>query len=567
MVNCRFIALLLVLLIVRKQGMQAQSTVNAAGIVQGKVTTRGHEPLEYANVVVFSANDSSLIGGGITNKAGLFYITNIPFGTYYIVVKYIGYPDYIISSVRINNSHNKLGTIQLKQDGIWFDDVSIRGNAVAVQQQLDKQVLNTANDDEAAAKNAFELLSKAPAVSTDHDGNIAIRGNSDVVILVDGQPLLIGDNSALQSIPASSVEKVEIISNPSVKYQSEGTGGIINYVLKKNKKDNINALINTKWGTASKEHLDINLLYRKGMFNSHIKLLYNNMGRYNQSERTRVLYLDTTYYFRDDFYKRQYSNNDYITSIGCGLNLNHIEMFITSTYGIFELWRYKQGVQQQWNEYNPAYRFRHQTTSESLIHSGYQQYNFVFNYEFYDTRHAIENSLLYISEYNNDVFGVETTALNPVSEQTVSTEGTDSGQQGRLSYYRQKADYTFKIDTICVFNAGLYFVNSKRKSMFFTDDMRPVSNTLHYNTGAASNTVINQHIAAGYVNFKVSTGKLNGQVGLRYEYDNQDIIVREDTIIPFRGEDLMPALSFQYKFGKTTSISASYSKRKRLPQY
>ncbi len=240
------------------------------GIVQGTIIdSKNKQPLEYSNIVIFSAKDSSMINGTITDSRGKFMLDKIPVGKYYAKISFIGYENKIVNEIIISpDSYTKdLGTIELKGGSLELDAVEISGEKDTYISNLDKKVINVDKNITSTGGTAIDVLQNIPAVTIDINDNISLRGNSNVTILIDGKPSgLIGlsPGEVLSQMPANSIESIEVITNPSAKYDPEGTAGIINIITKKKGEDGINGLLSAMAGTGDKYNSSANFNYRVG---------------------------------------------------------------------------------------------------------------------------------------------------------------------------------------------------------------------------------------------------------------------------------------------------------------
>ena len=214
-------------------GVQAQQ-----GTVRGRVVdARTGENIEYANVALLRVADSSLVNGTVSGTNGSFSL-NAPFGRYILRVTFIGYDAwYYKEPLTLGDKHREVnvGKVQLKMRGTMMEAVEITAERSMVEYQLDKRVVNVDKNIVAGGGTATDVLEQVPSVAVDNDGNVTLRGSTNVKVLVNGRPseLLSSDlASLLEQIPASTVENVEVITNPSAKYDPEGMSGIINIKLK-----------------------------------------------------------------------------------------------------------------------------------------------------------------------------------------------------------------------------------------------------------------------------------------------------------------------------------------------
>lgn len=244
--------------------------------VKGKVLdAESQGPLEFATISLFSKKDSSLITGGLTEPDGTFEVKT-KLGPMYAIMEYISYEaqtlDVILDrdAIRAGNRSIDLGTINLAISGIALDDIEIRAEKSETQFSLDKRVFNVGKDLANQGGSAEDILDNVPSVTVDIEGSVSLRGSEGVRILIDGKPsgLANQDNAnGLRSIPANLISSVEVITNPSARYEAEGMAGIINIVLKKDKGSGFNGSFDVSAGYPEQAGVGANLNYRKGKVN------------------------------------------------------------------------------------------------------------------------------------------------------------------------------------------------------------------------------------------------------------------------------------------------------------
>ncbi|MEJ2052246.1 MAG: carboxypeptidase regulatory-like domain-containing protein, partial [Calditrichota bacterium] len=226
-----------------------QGTITGT-IVEAKKQT----PMQYTNVVLYSQRDSAQIDGTITDKDGKFRLTNVRPGNYFAEVTFIGFKQKTLDNIAVRppNLSINLGTIVMSSKALTSQDVVVEAERPAISYQIDRKVIDASRFDAAASGNAVDILENVPSVNVDIEGNVELRGSSNFRVLIDGKPTVLDGNDALQQIPASTIDDIEIITNPSVKYDPEGTTGIINIVLKKNRLEGMSGLVNTNAGMNNK---------------------------------------------------------------------------------------------------------------------------------------------------------------------------------------------------------------------------------------------------------------------------------------------------------------------------
>ncbi len=295
-------------------------------VITGQVLDQEtNEPLEYATLILQSVENPEKITGGITDMDGKYSVETNP-GNYNVSIEYISYKTYKKSNQLLSENTN-LGIIKLSLDVAQLDAVEVVGEKTTVEVRLDKKIYNIGKDLTTSGANISDALNNIPSVTVDIDGAIALRGNDNVRILINGKPSAMagfGSTDALRSLPADAIEKVEVITSPSARYDAEGTAGILNIVLKKEKTLGINGTINTTVGYPTSSSITANLNLRTDKFN-----IFNTLGYFYRGAPGNA-YFDNNYFdtIPDNFDRiiedRKIKRNDQ------GLNVNlGMEYFLT----------------------------------------------------------------------------------------------------------------------------------------------------------------------------------------------------------------------------------------------
>jgi hypothetical protein len=260
----------------------AQGPGMISGTVKDKLTS---SPIPYATIVIKSGG--KVLTGGITDDAGSFSIKNLALAKYDIEVQFIGYKSYF-NVVEISESQKtvSLTNIILEEESTELEGVTVIAERSTVEQKIDRRVINVGKDLTTAGATASEIMGNIPSVNVDQDGNISLRGNGNVRILVDGRPTNMDAAQLLKQIPSTAIKKIELITNPSAKYNPEGMSGIINIILHKNSNNGFNASVNSgaTFARTPKFNSSIDMNYREGKVN-FFGTYGNNFG-YNNSEGT-----------------------------------------------------------------------------------------------------------------------------------------------------------------------------------------------------------------------------------------------------------------------------------------
>ena len=269
-----------------------KSKIAKPGTISGKVIDQETtETLPYVNIVIRDI-DKKIITGGITDLDGNFKVKDIPEGVSVIEIQFIGYKTYSKKiNIKRGSFRQNLGTISLAEDSAMLDEVEIRAELSTVIQKIDRKVINVGKDLTAAGATASELLNNVQSVSVDSQtGALSLRGNSNVRVLVDGKPTNISTAQLLQQIPSSSIKSIELITNPSAKYNPEGMSGIVNIILNKKANIGFNGSVNTgvTQATYTSYNGSLDMNYKTGKVNFYTNYGYNNREQNNFGNVTRT---------------------------------------------------------------------------------------------------------------------------------------------------------------------------------------------------------------------------------------------------------------------------------------
>ena len=281
------------------------------------------DPIPYATVLI-NNSEGKFVAGNSSQDDGTFIIKDIPEGSYTFQVQFIGYKTYS-KPLEITSSNKlvEIGRIQLEADIAALDDVNIIAERSAIEQKIDRKVINIGKDLTTSGASAADIMGNLPTLTVDQDGNIAMRGNDNVRILVDGKPTNIPAAQLLKQIPSTSIKSVELITNPSAKYNPEGMSGIINIILHKNSNLGFNGNLNTgvTFARDTRANGSIDMNYRAGKFNFFANL-GGNTGKREMNGKIQDLddNLEENIYIQND-------NNSYLYKVGVDFYLNDKNTF------------------------------------------------------------------------------------------------------------------------------------------------------------------------------------------------------------------------------------------------
>ena len=264
----------------------AKSNLPKPGVISGVVIDSStKQPLPYVNIVVMDMAKKT-ITGGITGEKGEFEIKDVPEGNSLVEIQFMGFETYSTQiSVSSKNRNIDLGTISLKETSSQLDEVVVRAETSSVVQKVDRKVITVGKDLTAAGTTASELLNNVQSVSVDQQtGQLSLRGNSNVIVLVDGRPTNIPTAQLLRQLPSNSIKSIELITNPSAKYNPDGNSGIINIILNKNANIGFNGSLDTgiTWGRLTRYNASTNMNYKTGKVNFFMNYGYNGGDNFNR---------------------------------------------------------------------------------------------------------------------------------------------------------------------------------------------------------------------------------------------------------------------------------------------
>lgn len=261
-------------------------------------------PVEYANFRLFSTQDSSVVSGGYSDDKGNIFIENIVPGKYYGIITAYGFVNQLLPNITVKAAQPILALGKITLDNMKsqeLEEVEIQGkSSAAIENSIDKRTYNVEEDMTSAGGSVTDVLNNIPSIEVDSDGNISLRGNGSVTILIDGrESVLSSGDGALNGIPASAIERIEVVTNPSSKYNPDGTAGIINIILKKKKLRGFNFDVQANIASENLYNGSINFNYRNEKLNFYTSysMRYREGHRNNFTDRTS-LYNDTTEYLK-----------------------------------------------------------------------------------------------------------------------------------------------------------------------------------------------------------------------------------------------------------------------------
>ena len=547
----------------RPEGRQQRAEpILLTGIVIDKTTK---EPLEYATLVLQSVRNPSRVTGGITDENGKFSVETLP-GRYNIRIEYISYTTYRLEDQLLRASKD-FGQIELALDVEQLEAVEVVGERTTVELRLDKKVYNVGSDLTVKGGSVTDVLDNVPSVSVDVEGNISLRGNESVRILINGKPsALSGLNpETLQQLPAEAIEKVEVITNPSARYDAEGTAGILNIILKQSKTAGVNGSVSLNAGQPDNFGGALSLNLRREKFN----IFTNTSYRYRDAPGNALYEQEnfnadgSTASFQDEERGYQRQNEGFNTNIG-------FEYFIDDSSSITNSLVYRnsegedtvdidfENFDAQGNPTIQRNRFTTETEDEEDV-----QYSVNFRKQFNKQGHELTMDYQY-----SRGFELENSIINEVvlgenielpTEQTINDE-SQKRQLLQADYVRPFGkDNTSQLEvgyrgTFNNFNTDFDFGVLENGVL---DSDPNFSNELNYK----------EYVNAAYMQLGTKLNKFNILGGLRMEASDIAIeLVNTNQLENKDYVDWFPSLFLGYEFSETEQLTISYSRRLRRPR-
>lgn len=553
------------------QGQGQAGPRPSIGILKGKVIDESTGlPIEYGTIAILSIRDSSLAGGTITEPSGNFKVEQIQAGKYSVRVQYMGYETLIINDIFFKPSSPEvnLGTIKLKPTASTLQGVEVTAEREMMVSNLDKKIINVDKSIASVGGTAVDVMQTIPSVAVDVDGNVSLRGSSNITILIDGKPSGLSEISSgdlLQQIPASSIESIELVTNPSVRYEAEGTVGIINIVLKKRTLQGFNGLVSVTAGTGNRYNSSINLNYRKNRFNLFAGY-DNRLGNFNStgnSERVTSKNGDTTRLFQD--LGSSFDRTIHSMNAGFDFMLNETNS-LTFTYQLrkmsFENDGDNRSVTYDQND-NILRDFNRLSISGRDITSNNYTLSYKRSYEM-KGKELTADFMIIDNNMEGDQY-ISQTENTPGFDLTMPFRQRSLSENTNLMYVAQ-ANYAQPFENGSRIETGF---KSTIKSLTMRNDLSefnyPVNDWI-LNDNAVNNFDYFEQIHAVYGIFSSSFDKFKYQVGLRAEQliSESDIIQANDKF-DLSYISLFPSVHTVYELTKTQQVALSYSRRIRRP--
>lgn len=542
--------------------------------VKGKVVdSQANTPLSYASVRVFKVADNKLVTGNITDDAGSFTIET-GFGEYYALIEFIGYKNFKSEPFTVSREQSikDLGILKVESSSQALNEVEVRAEKSTMELALDKRVFNVGKDLANAGGTASDVLTNIPSVSVEQDGGIKLRGSDNVRILIDGKPsglVSFKGGAGLQSLQASMIERVEVITNPSARYEAEGMAGIINIILKKDRKQGFNGSFDLITGYPINQGIGLNLNYRHRKVNFFINYGLAYRIQPNVAQTYQEVYDAGATQISDQ--DRKGTLEGFNNNIRGGLDYFFNEKTILTASYLFKRsdahritdFIYKDFINNQINLIRTTYRQQDETEDEPN-----SEYALTFKKDFEKKNHNITVDVRFIDNWERSDQLFTQNAFDKNNE--IDKAETLLQKSLNDEYEKQwlfQIDYVQPIGKEGKFETGLRSSFRDMVNDFFVSQ-RNEQGEFVFLPGFKNYFIYNENINAAYGILGNKTNKFSYQAGLRAEWTDVKTTLREtNEVNPRKYANLFPSAHVTYEVTKEDAIQLSYSRRVRRPFY
>ncbi|MDQ4141538.1 MAG: TonB-dependent receptor family protein [Bacteroidota bacterium] len=548
---------------------QGQST--SSYFIRGTITDAQKTPIPFGSVGLYRAADSSLVTGTAADDAGKFELS-AKTGNYYLKISMVSFRERVIPNITIQNQDVQLGGLVLTLSAEVLKEVVVQGERSTMELALDKKVFNVGKDLANAGGTASDILSNVPSVAVDAEGNVSLRGSGNVRILIDGKPsglVSIKGGSGLQQLQGSSIERVEVITNPSARYEAEGMGGIINIVLKKERKEGINGSFDLITGNPDNFGLGANVNYRK----KNLNFFVNYTASYRKAPGRSNLYQEL---WRNDstFISRQSSENELkgmYNNARAGIDyFFNPKNVLTGSY-TYRLNKGKRISTIQYLDYltntSNLQSITNRTQDETETEPN-SEYALSYKRTFTREGQELTADVRYLDNWEkSDQYYTQKTLLpdgNPSAIEDILQRSLNDETEKQ---FLVQVDYVHPFGKDGKLEAGLRS-SSRDMTNNFSVTQQIADGAWMPLDSLTNNFLYEENIHALYGIMGNKMGKFTYQVGLRAEWTGVTTTLKKtNEVNPREYANLFPSVHVTYDLPKQHALQLSYSRRVRRPQY
>ncbi|MBN3584277.1 TonB-dependent receptor [Algoriphagus aestuarii] len=551
----------------------ASSKKTPARIIGVAKDQNSGDPVSYATAALYKAGTEENVAGGVADDEGKFFITGMEPGEYTLKISFLGFETKSVENIQVTSTNGDvdLGEILMADEGVALEEVTVQGQRELIEERVDRTIYKAENDKTTAGGDGTDVLRRVPMLSVDLDGNVSMRGSSNITVLIDNRPSAIAASSitdALKQIPADEIKAVEVITSPSARFDAEGTSGVINIVTKKNNLQGMSANIRTGTGLRGTD-FGVNASARKGKFGFTLggfgRAGYNILGSFDnkqvltnednsmstiiQSAETERTHLFGRYNFGVDYEIDKYNFLTGAVNFGVRNSKNFQDNFMTESYrdgNLINTSMRETDSKDNSNSidlslnYTRTFEKKGKEISLLTLYSRDSRESTFINSLFNDDLQTIDSRIKNDNPSKNEEFTIQLDFVEPLGK-----DGKSILEYGAKNILRKAiSDFT-------------YYSAEGADGDFVLNPDPTITNAFNYD----------QNVTAGYVSYTATLLKnYTIKPGLRYEYTtiNADFKTEEQVDIPSYGT-IVPSLNLSRKLANGNLIKAAYNRRISRP--
>ncbi len=534
------------------------------GKIEGVVQDSGDKlSIPYATIALYSKQDSNLVTGTMSDSEGRFVIDKVENGDYYVVIDFIGYSKKILKNITIEKGKKdvQLGTILLEKAVEAIAEVEITADKDAVSYRIDKKVINMSQKPEAAGGTVVNALENTPSIQVDAEGNVSLRGSTNFTVMINGKPTQLTGSDALKSIPASTVETVEIITNPSAKYAPDGTAGIINIIMKKGYETGLNGIVNASIGTQWKHSADFSLNYRTDKINYFLSANYAQRPQFPSVDIYSERFFNDTLTIVNQHGDRKHYSDPYNIKGGLDFYITNSDMFTLS--GEYGHWGFGMDMDALTKETTlPASSTMTLNTLTKMRMGGiYKSGTASYDHDFSEGHDWVTSFNYRTWDGSNNTDITETDLTTTLYERNKGIRLTDNFE------VKIKSDYSKNFSPTSKFEAGYqYQIKDENMSYDYQNFNQEIMDWVD-NVEFSSLVNFVRGIHSVYSTYGNEVVGVQYQLGLRAEYTDRNLLSSTgENLFNYQKSDLFPTLHLSKQLPKDIQMQASYSRRINRPE-
>jgi hypothetical protein len=552
------------------------ASAGSNGIIKGRVLDQAKQPVEYATAALLDAKTNQLITGSLCNDQGEFVIVKVPAGDYKLSISMVGYQKAETEVFSVTDSTHLIidKPIVLNESIMQLPEATVTAHRNFIEQKEDKMIINPEASITTSSDNVMDILKKLPGVSVDNDQNISLKGKQGVIIMIDDKPTYLSADqlaNLLKSIQGKNVERIEIIENPSARYDAEGNSGIINIKTKHTKVSGFSGTVFGGLSFSNKpgENGGIDLSMHTGKLNLYGSYSFNEWRGWNSidADRQYMSGANQGAYQQVSSYTHFLGNADNF-KVGADYNITTnqvLSVMVRGTTG------FNNGIGNTQNDFlNTSHQLDSTLNTKLGLNDNWQNYSYNANYKW--NIDSTGQSLTLDADYAQYLYDAVNTQgsnfVNATGENLNSDFGMIQSQKNTINILSAKADYVYPVNKAITIESGI-------KASLVTNDGRTDINVndptgIIWSNGLKQHDrfIYNENINAAYIIGHGQFGKNSLQLGLRIENTNSkgnsESMDRTDQD---HYTNLFPSLFLQHTFNDDNKLGFSYSYRIGRPNY